>query len=1260
MEENVRINITGDNRDALKKLDKVEQAVNRLNSAAGKVEVRVANIRQTQTQVDRLYQSLQRLENVTLSKLPQSLQTVIVYLKAANKGMAEFTARTATAVSLVRELGVIDFSPTIKQLTAAGDRIDDLIRKRRFLQGQIKSIDTRVERGRIKKPEAIERARKEQELLRESVRKLNAEIDTYNSKALTSYRKQSSALRTLREEYDAVRRALVSLRIEQARVFAFDQKRLRQQGDITGAPQRRALPSTSALTRPLERALRSLTEVIYITVDRVRRIFDSSRLLPVGRKALPKAGELAVNSFNRSLQDLTKIIYVTVGQIARIWASSRLLPPQLRLGAGTNPALAAGAGQTGYPGAARLALTSAGGALTGGGGFVPPGGRSPNPYRGPGGPLGPQARPNNFIVPNNIRGLEAFRAVLNSLVRTAEIGSPEFKRYARSLGQVNKDIAAATGQIAKAQSDPKTIAGKRLEAEALQASLEQAEVGSKNFNELANKLRKVNAELEKTDKRVSGRGLRSRSRGRIFGDAASGAILGGGFPLLTGGPSFSAAGGGVLGGLGGALFGATGGFAGGILGSALGAALDNFTQKALELGRALRDPTRNVQALADAVGNIGSASSRLVSQLQAAGLGEFAGALARENLATQLERGGFTLEKYEKDVKDYDNAVRDLNLAFTQFAASRGIPILKELSSFFRGITSGGGGGDPRSQFPTFTDPVTGATRRGPKTPLQSEAENVLSRKQQNQVDLQNNILNLKRQELQVDAIQRANLEGNLRIQEEQNKLELLGLRIKKEKAGSAAREQLENEKEILEIKLKQLEADTNAARLRAIQQTGFALIDEDVKQATLNAQQQDIFAQNLRKDLTFAGTNLLNTEIDLYGELLNSINITEAAELKRIDSEITKLRQVYNLNEDVRKARELSLLQERNLITERTDAARRNLEIERAAALVQKEQFNLRLQTAALSKKQELETAQAAGPSALFQDAGAGIGFFQDSVTLARQQALEYDQTLEQLQLRFDAFVEAANTPGIGADLAQSLHRQAVEAQLAKEQYEKLQPAINQAKLEQQQFNDALALTTPIVTSLVNGISEVVQGTKSAQEVFANFLKTIGDTLVAEGTRMIATYIAIGIAKAFAGLSGGGSQPNIHGQNVTEVLNNPGLYALPKARASGGPVERNRAYMVGEQGPELFTPDQAGRISSANETRSLLGRSPVGGAPAMNFTFETTNIGGQEYVSREQLEAAMAVTRKQAANDGASKGMSMTLDKMQHSPATRRRVGIG
>lgn len=58
-------------------------------------------------------------------------------------------------------------------------------------------------------------------------------------------------------------------------------------------------------------------------------------------------------------------------------------------------------------------------------------------------------------------------------------------------------------------------------------------------------------------------------------------------------------------------------------------------------------------------------------------------------------------------------------------------------------------------------------------------------------------------------------------------------------------------------------------------------------------------------------------------------------------------------------------------------------------------------------------------------------------------------------------------------------------------------------------------------------------------------------------------------------------------------------------------------------------------------------------------MSFETTSIAGVEYVSREQLEQAMAATRRQAANDGAKRGMSMTLDRIQQSPQTRNRLGI-
>jgi hypothetical protein len=62
---------------------------------------------------------------------------------------------------------------------------------------------------------------------------------------------------------------------------------------------------------------------------------------------------------------------------------------------------------------------------------------------------------------------------------------------------------------------------------------------------------------------------------------------------------------------------------------------------------------------------------------------------------------------------------------------------------------------------------------------------------------------------------------------------------------------------------------------------------------------------------------------------------------------------------------------------------------------------------------------------------------------------------------------------------------------------------------------------------SLANGIMGLIEGTATAKEVFAGFLRDVGQILVQEGTKMIATYIAIGIAKIFAGMGGGGGGGN-------------------------------------------------------------------------------------------------------------------------------------
>jgi phosphopantetheine adenylyltransferase len=224
---------------------------------------------------------------------------------------------------------------------------------------------------------------------------------------------------------------------------------------------------------------------------------------------------------------------------------------------------------------------------------------------------------------------------------------------------------------------------------------------------------------------------------------------------------------------------------------------------------------------------------------------------------------------------------------------------------------------------------------------------------------------------------------------------------------------------------------------------------------------------------------------------------------------------------------------------------------------------------------------------------------------------------------------------------------------------------------------------------SLANGIMGLIEGTTTAKEVFANFLKSIGQILVQEGTKMIAMYIAIAIAKAIAGMGGGGGDPvkpggdwmsavgrmspnangNAFGANgimpfakggafTNSIVSSPTMFKF----ADGGAM---RTGLMGEAGPEAIMPLSRGADGSlgvqANGLREAMDRQQGGasGSPVLNMSFQSTSINGVEYVSRDQLESAMAETRRNATRDGAKRGMTMTLDRIQNSSSTRRKVGI-
>ncbi len=293
------------------------------------------------------------------------------------------------------------------------------------------------------------------------------------------------------------------------------------------------------------------------------------------------------------------------------------------------------------------------------------------------------------------------------------------------------------------------------------------------------------------------------------------------------------------------------------------------------------------------------------------------------------------------------------------------------------------------------------------------------------------------------------------------------------------------------------------------------------------------------------------------------------------------------------------------------------------------------------------------------------------------RQEAEQLSQlnpAIEEQARQMDAVKDAANAA-----------REAVEG-LARQQTE-LAKTTRAFKLMGDVAN---TVGSAISVAFTQGFADIVSGSKTVNDVLANMFQSIGQSFLQMAAKiiqeMITMYLLQSLLKIF-GSAASASAPSpvpSTGTPVAPTIQTPngivdtGMSALTAANgavwkggfqafASGGVVNQPTLGLVGEgKYNEAIVPLPDGRSipvdfrGGDDRLSKMMGKGQSGvAAPQMNFTFETTNIGGTEYVSREQLESAMAVTRKQAANDGAKRGMSMTLDKMQNSPRTRSRIGI-
>ena len=129
----------------------------------------------------------------------------------------------------------------------------------------------------------------------------------------------------------------------------------------------------------------------------------------------------------------------------------------------------------------------------------------------------------------------------------------------------------------------------------------------------------------------------------------------------------------------------------------------------------------------------------------------------------------------------------------------------------------------------------------------------------------------------------------------------------------------------------------------------------------------------------------------------------------------------------------------------------------------------------------------------------------------------------------------------------------------------------------------------------VVQGLTDAVMGAKSLSEAATGVLNNLKRKLV----EVAVEKAAAGITGAIGGAIGGGLGNFIGG-----------LFK----RQAGGPVSGGQSYLVGERGPEVFTPSKSGRISP----NSAMGGGTVNNITVNvdasgNQTMESGQLGGQQ-----------------------------------------------
>ncbi len=169
----------------------------------------------------------------------------------------------------------------------------------------------------------------------------------------------------------------------------------------------------------------------------------------------------------------------------------------------------------------------------------------------------------------------------------------------------------------------------------------------------------------------------------------------------------------------------------------------------------------------------------------------------------------------------------------------------------------------------------------------------------------------------------------------------------------------------------------------------------------------------------------------------------------------------------------------------------------------------------------------------------------------------------------------------------------------------------------EMAKFNDmrfqAVEFSKAFGSAFQESFKGIVKGTMTVQDAFRNMFSRIADHFLDMAAQMMAAQISKGFLGMFGSAFGGG----FNGLSLLDGMANP--FSGPASTvdpflgfaANGGPVKSGGSYIVGERGPEMFSPGVSGTITP-NE---MLGGSTN---VVVNVDASGSSVEGDEQQGRE------------------------------------------